>query len=66
MGVHNGALLLVGLFGVVSGVQVRCGKPADPSANIYQFSFQDVHKNKSISLNEYRGDVALVVNVASF
>lgn len=49
-----------------AGVMLECNQPDTDETTIYDFSLMDVHKQRNISLSEYRGKVVLIVNVATY
>lgn len=63
---HGGPLILLALWGTLgltAGQRVQCEKATE---DIYQFSLRDVHQEKVVSLQKYRDNVVLIVNVATF
>lgn len=56
-----------GLLAVVSaGSMMDCDQKATDTRSIYDFTLMDIHKEKNISLSDYRGKVVLIVNVATY
>lgn len=69
--------MLLSLLGVVLGPglaeadikatkKVFCYHARDGSNSVFNYEIQDVHKERLIDWDQYRGKVTLVVNVASF
>ena len=63
-------VLLLGVFlsflSVGMGQRMECAKPGNMSDNIYRYSAHDVYKTEVISLDRYRGKVALIYNTATY
>ncbi|KAK7483743.1 hypothetical protein BaRGS_00024959 [Batillaria attramentaria] len=71
MGAINRSLTaLCGLLALVVGPaagQIKpCTQPASDQTSLYDFTMLDITKTKNISLGDYRGNVVLVVNVATY
>ncbi|CAL1532645.1 unnamed protein product [Lymnaea stagnalis] len=67
--VNTGGLLATfcGLLAAVqAGVMMDCNQPANDNRTIYDYSLMDVHNIRTISLNDYKGKVVLIVNVATY
>ncbi len=58
------ALMAVVSLGAVAlgGDEAKSGKP--PAKSVYEFAVKDID-GKEVSLSKYKGDVLLIVNVAS-
>ena len=67
--VGRGHILLLALLGPVTrtvGLKVVCDKPQKLGKTVYDFSVENIFENETISLNQYRGNVLAIVNVATY